>query len=154
MQQFVGDLLLLRRQRRVERLRGRQGFVEPGGRRGEARLRTLHALDRRRRRSFPSLRHLRPAGFHLLVPGARLLAQRVGEGVPLRLLGVGDLQGGLQVSQARFHPLAGETESALLVVPLRGVPGLRSGAFRARSLRKGRRGSRGGETGGNQGAQD
>jgi len=163
-EQLVGDLLLLGRERRVEWLGDCERFGHPRGRRRKALLPALHALDRRGTRAlFAPCSTLGAQLLHPLVGLARMLAQRRGEGIPLGLLGVGDLQLGLQAGESRLDALAGQPKLALpVMLPLRVMACLLPfGAAQGRPLAAGTarlRKDRGGgcrdKRGGNERAQD
>ena len=111
----VGDLLLLGRERRVERFRRRDHLAQARRALLHALLLAFQAVDRAHlRRTLGAGLALGDALLDALIHGAGVLAQHVREAVPLRFLRIGDLERRMDVREARFDALARQAEAPLL----------------------------------------
>jgi hypothetical protein len=120
---FVGNALLLGRERRIKRLLDREQLIKALDRRGHAVALELMALDCRRTLALRrTLRHPGAPLLEMLVHRGRMLSLHAGVSVPLRLLRGGDFQCRLETGETGFDPLAEIHPRTLLEFPLRGLP--------------------------------
>src|SRR5258705_7524153 len=154
-EQLVGNWLLVGRERRIERFFDCEQFVQSDDGGCMTLLLALDAQDGSGSLTFSTLSGLGAPRLHALVAFGCLLAQRVLERIPLRLLGVGDFERSFYVSKPRFDPLARQAERALAFKTLHSMPGLSMiGCGRSYGLGHCQRCARGSQTDGNKSAHN
>ena len=137
-QQPISNLFLLCAKRRIKRLAGGDQLVQPLRACRHHLLPSFETFNGARRLPLRALSHLRPPILNAFVRFTCLLAQGRSEGLPLRLLRIGDLQRRLYIGESRFYALTGHPEWTLAMLVLPWVTCLRRMLRRCR-LRDGRR---------------